>query len=356
MKTHNHLYGEICSFENLLGAARRAESGKRLQEVVGRFRTNLEAEILKLGQELRAQTYRHGRYRVKWITRPKRRMISAAPFRDRVAHHALCGVVMPLFERKMIFDLYSNRAGKGTHAAIRRCQEFSRRFPYVLKCDVRKFFPSMDHAVLKATLRDTIRCRQTLWLLDLIIDASNAQEPVCSVFPDDDLADAALRRVGLPIGNLTSQWFGCIYLDAFDHWVKEELRCPAYVRYVDDFLLFGEDKGQLAAWREAVVAKLASYRLRLNDRKSRVFQTGDGLTFLGQRVWPWRRRLCRPNVTAARRRLRWSVRQYKCGALAKDALLTRWNSWRGHALQADGGALTERLRTELRSYLGAAGA
>lgn len=355
MKTHNQLYGEICSFENLLRAARRAESGKRLQDVVGQFRSNLEAQLLELGQELRAQTYRPGRYRVKWITRPKRRMISAAPFRDRVVHHALCQVVMPLFEQKMIFDLYSNREQKGTHAAIRRCQEFSRRFPYVLKCDVRKFFPSMDHAVMKAALRRTLRCRPTLWLLDTIIDASNAQEPVCSVFPGDDLAVAGLRRVGLPIGNLTSQWFGCIYLGDFDHWVKEELRCPAYVRYVDDFLLFGEDRRQLAAWRVAVAEKLASFRLRLHDRKSRVFQTRDGLTFLGQRVWPWRRRLCRENVAAARRRLRWNVRQYQCGALSRDALLTRWNSWRGHALQAEGAALTEKVRAELRAYLGAAG-
>jgi len=355
MKTHNHLYEEICSFENLLLAARRAESGKRLQQVVGQFRTNIEAQVLDLGRELRAQTYQPGRYREKWITRPKRRMISAAPFRDRVVHHALCQVVMPLFERKMVFDLYSNREGKGTHAAIRRCQEFSRLFRYALKCDVRKFFPSMDHAVLQATLRRTIRCRQTLWLLDVIIDASNAQEPVCSVFPGDDLAVAALRRVGLPIGNLTSQWFGCIYLSDFDHWVKEELRCRGYVRYVDDFLLFGDDKRQLALWREAVAAKLASCRLRLNERKSRVFRTHEGLTFLGQRIWPWRRRLCRENVGAARRRLRWTARQYQCGALAKAALLTRWNSWRGHALQADGAALTERVRTELRAYLGAAG-
>lgn len=355
MKTYYHLYAEICSFENLLLAARKAEAGKRFQQVIGGFRTNIEAEVLQLRRELREQTYRPGGYREKWIERPKRRMISAAPFRDRVVHHAVCNVVMPLFERTMIHDLYSNRTGKGTHAAIHRCQEFCRRFRYVLKCDVRKFFPSMDHTVLKTALRRTIACRDTLWLLDQIIDRSNPQEPVCNVFPGDDLAAAGARRVGLPIGNLTSQWFGCIYLTAFDHWVKEELRCPGYVRYVDDFLLFSDDSAQLAVWRAELRTKLAGCRLHLNDRKSRTYRTRDGVTFLGQRVWPWRRRLCRENVAGARRRLRWNMRQFKHGRLSKAALLTRWNSWRGHAAQADGAALIEKVRAELRMTLGAAG-
>jgi retron-type reverse transcriptase len=355
MITHNQLYAEICSFENLLAAAHRAEQGKRMQDTIGRFRTDLEPELLRLRRELLTKTYTPGAYRETIITRPKRRMISAAPFRDRVVHHALCMVVMPLFERKMIFDLYSNRAGKGTHAAIRRAQHYCGKFDYVLKCDVRKFFPSMDHAVLKDEIRRTIACRDTLWLLDKIIDGSNRQEPVCQIFPGDDMADAATRRVGLPIGNLTSQWFGGVFLTEFDHWVKETLRCPGYVRYVDDFLLFADDKAQLAAWRAAIVQRLTEHRLHLNDRKSRSFPTRDGVTFLGQRIWPGRRRLCRQNVADARRRLRWNVRQYQSRQISKDALLCRWNSWRGHAEQADCGALVEKIKQELRYALGATG-
>lgn len=326
-----------------------------MQHEVGRFRTHAEAELLQLARELRNRTYTPGAYRERWIARPKRRMISAAPFRDRVVHHAVCGVVMPLFERRMIFDLYSNREGKGTHAAIRRCEGFCRRFPYVLKCDIRKYFPSLDHQVLKAELRRTIRCPGALWLLDRIIDHSNRQEPVCTVFAGDDLADAAGRRVGVPIGNLTSQWFGAVYFDRFDHWVKEELRCPAYVRYVDDFLIFGTEKARLAVWRAAIKARLADLRLVLNERKSRVHRVVQGVTFLGQRIWPGRRRICRENVASARRRLRWNVRQYQRGQLSKEALVARWNSWRGHALQADAGPLVERMRQELRYALGVAG-
>ncbi len=290
-----------------------------------------------------------------WIEEPKRRMISAAPYRDRVVHHAVCNVVMPLFERKMIFDLYSNREGKGTHAAIRRCQEFCRRYPYVLKCDVRKYFPSMDHAVLKGIIRRTVRCTETLALLDLIIDNSNPQEPVDKAFPGDDLAEVADRRVGLPIGNLTSQWFGGIYLTPFDHWVKETLRCPAYVRYVDDFLLFAEDKAQLAEWRERIRLALTECRLRLHDLKSRVYRTADGVTFLGQRVWPWKRRLARSNVARARRRLRWNVDCHLAGRLSREGLTQRWASWRGHAMQADTRTLVERMRNDLRERLGGTG-
>ena len=416
VKTHNHLFEAITSFENLIAAVRRAERGKRSQSSVGRFRTNIESEVLELQRQLREKTYSPGAYREKIITRPKERMISAAPFRDRVVHHALCRVVMPLFERRMIPDLYSNRAGKGTHAAIRRCQEFCRQYPYVLKCDIKKFFPSMDHAVLKAIIRRTIRCRSTLWLMDLIIDGSNRQEPVSTVFPGDDLVTAATsrtptshletgtpaerrfgsglardaspfhegriesgapsdsqtesrptgapvsnrplspeRRVGLPIGNVTSQWFGCLYLDAFDHWVKEELRCPGYVRYVDDFLLFGRSKSELNDWRAAIAERLVGFRLRLNERKSRGFPTAQGITYLGQRIWPNRRRLCQANVRAARRRLRWNVRQFKLGHLSREALVSRWNSWRGHAMQADTGALVDRVRKELCDALDATG-
>ena len=355
MKTYNHLFPEICSFENLLRAAQRAESSKRFQDAIGRFHTNLETELLQLQTELSTGSYRPGGYREKIILHPKRRMISAAPFRDRVVHHAVCNVVMPRFEGKMIFDLYSNRAGKGTHAAIRRCQEYGRQFRYVLKCDVQKFFPSMDHAVLKAVVRRTIRCRETLRLLDLIIDGSNSQEAVCNVYPGDDLAAAALRRVGLPIGNLTSQWFGGVYLNAFDHWVKETLRCPGYLRYVDDFLLFGNDKPSLTQWREAVAEKLGDCRLRLNDRKSRIYPVKDGVTFLGQRIWPWRKRLCRQNVATARRRLRWNVRQFQRQILSRDALECRWNSWRGHASQAGAESLLNRMRKELQHDLGTTG-
>ena len=238
--------------------------------------------------------------------------------------------------------------------AARSCER-GKRYLYVLKCDIRKFYPSIDLEILKQIVRRTVRCRETLWLMDTLIDHSNPQEPVCNLFPGDDLAEAAERRVGLPIGNLTSQWFGGIYLTPFDHWVKQELRCSGYLRYVDDFLLFSDDKAELRDWRAAIVERLAQVRLRLHAGKSRTHRVADGVTFLGQRVWPGKQRLCRPNVVAARRRLRWNVRQYTAGTITKEALTARWMSWRGHALQADTETLVANLRRELAEQLGPAG-
>jgi RNA-directed DNA polymerase len=348
MKTHKHLFERIVEFPNLLEALRLATRGRKFLQQPGEFNTRRERGIIALKHELESGEWRPGRYTTHHIHYPKKRMISAAPFRDRIVQHALCRITMPLFERRMIHDLYSNRQGKGTHTAIARAQHHLRRHRYVLKGDIRKFFPSMDHQVLKETLRRTIACPRTLELFDLIIDGSNPQEPVFNLFPGDDLAVAASRRVGLPIGNLTSQWFGGIYLDRFDHWVLEDLHAPGYVRYVDDFLVFGDSKAQLAEWREAIVEKLAAFRLKVNARKTRCFRANDGITFLGQRVWPHVRRLTRQNVVAARRRLLWNVRSYHAGDLTKDDLTRRWQSWKGHATQANAHALIENLRSQLR--------
>ena len=220
MKTFGNLYGQITSFDNLLLAARNARKGKRFQANVAQFDFQLERNLFQLLQELQSKTYRPGVYHSFIISEPKERMISAAPYRDRVVHHALCNVTAPIFERTFIYDSYANRRGKGTHAAILRFQHYARRYPYVLKCDIRKFFPSIDHALLKQELRWKITCPDTLWLIDAIIDNSNPQEEHLVYFPGDDLFTPHQRRHGLPIGNLTSQWWGNIYLNRFDHFYR----------------------------------------------------------------------------------------------------------------------------------------
>ena len=160
-------------------------------------------------------------------------------------HHALTSVLEPIFEPTFIHDSYACRAGKGTHAAVRRAQHFSRRFPYVLKADVRKFFPSMDHQILKDLVARKIKDPHVLWLVAKIIDSSNPQEPVWIWFPGDDLFTPSERRRGIPIGNQTSQFFANVYLNPLDHFVKDRLRAGGYVRYVDDLLVFAHEKRQL---------------------------------------------------------------------------------------------------------------
>src|SRR5262245_48434567 len=252
MKRVGHLWDRLVRFANLLRAAEKACLGKRFRPDVARFHFDLERELWQLHDELTKKTYRPGPYRTFVIREPKLRQISAAPYRDRIVHHALTQVLEPIFERFFLPDSYACRPGKGTHAAVRRCQQFARRFRYVRKADVQKFFPSLDHQVLKGLLARKIKDPDVLWLAGRIIDHSNPQEEVSLWFPGDELFTPGERRRGLPIGNQTSQFFANVFLDPLDHFVKDNLGAGGYVRYCDDFLVFADDKGFLADDRRQV--------------------------------------------------------------------------------------------------------
>jgi RNA-directed DNA polymerase len=337
-KTFKNLYPQVYSFENLYQAFRQARrGGKRKKETVAAFELDLEANLWQLHQELRAQTYRPGPYHNFYVRERKLRLISAAPFRDRVVHHALCNVIQPIFERRFIHDSYACRLGKGTHRAVDRAQAFARRRRYVLQCDIQQFFPSVDHQVLRSFLSHHIADEQALWLIDLIL-ASGAGilsgEVRTKWFPGDDLFAAARPR-GLPIGNLTSQNWANVYLDRLDHFVKEDLRCRCYLRYCDDFLLFHDDKAQLWQWREAIIGFLAALRLCLHKDRAVVFPTHTGIAWLGFRVFPHHRLLRRDNAKAFRRRMRHMREAYQAGRLDPQQAQTSIQSWIAHASHAN---------------------
>lgn len=170
------MYDDLTSWDNLLLAYRRAAQGKRGQANVAAFEYRREENLLRLQQELQNKTYRPVRYHSFFIHEPKRRLISAAPFYDRVVHHALCNLIDPLFERSFISDSYANRVGKGTHRALDRCQQLARRFPYVLQADVRQFFPAIDHAILRQILARKIEDQAVLWLIDQILASSLSEK------------------------------------------------------------------------------------------------------------------------------------------------------------------------------------
>ncbi len=209
------MYAKLSSWENLLLAFRRAAKGKRGRPNVAAFEYRLEENLLELQEELCTRTYCPRPYTSFYIHEPKRRLISAAPFRDRV-------------------------------------QKLARRFPYVLQCDIRQFFPSIDHAILRDILAGKIGDSGILWLIDRILESGIGvlkADYEMVYFSGDDLF-AVNRARGLPIGNLTSQFWANCYLNPFDHFVKRELRCPGYVRYVDDFLLFGKEKVAIWGWKK----------------------------------------------------------------------------------------------------------
>lgn len=343
MQRYGHLWGRMISFENLLRAAEKAMRGKRFRPSTSRFHFYLEQELWQLHRELAGKTYQPGRYRTFHVFEPKKRMISAAPYRDRVVHHALTGMLEPIFERSFIHDSYACRKGKGTHAAVRRTQDFSRKFRYVWKADIRKFFPSMDHQVLKRLIARKIKDPDVRWLADRIIDGSNPQESITMWFPGDDLFTPGERRRGIPIGNQTSQFFANVYLDPLDHFIKDRLAVKAYVRYVDDFLAFSNSKSHLAEIRQQVAELLSGLRLGLHSTKNVIFPVSEGIRFLGYRVFSTHRLIVKENVHRFRRRARKMQRQYHEWEIGPGEVRQRLMSWCGHARQADTYQLRRRL-------------
>jgi RNA-directed DNA polymerase len=347
MKRHTHLWPEIISFDNLVLAARRAQKGKRFCDNVLAFNYNLERELLKIHHDLTTQTYKPGAYRTFQVKEPKPRMISAAPYRDRVVHHALCSVIMPIFERTFIHASYANRSGFGTHRALRQFIRFTRTHRYILQCDIQKYFPSIDHEILKQIVRRKIKCPNTLWLVDTIIDGSNPQEPSVHYFPGDELLTPLERRRGLPIGNLTSQCFSNVYLNGFDHFVKEQLKATCYLRYVDDFAFFSDDREFLKDAREAIEGYLASVRLKIHPVKSQLFETQIGANFVGFRVTGDRIRVRNENLRRGRRRLKRLKRRYSKNRVSFKQLTQSVQSWGAHLTHADTWNLRHRIFTPL---------
>ncbi|MDL1911162.1 RNA-directed DNA polymerase [Chloroflexi bacterium CFX6] len=299
------LQDRLCEWRNISLAYQNASRGKRGRGATASFEMLLADNLLELQKELEEQTYQPGGYTSFHIHEPKKRLISAAPFRDRVVHHALCNITVPYFERLFIPDSYANQTGKGTHRALDRCTQFARRYKYVLQCDVKQFFPSIDHAVLREILAKMLPDESVMWLVDRILASGRgvlSEEYEMVYFPHDDLF-ASQRPRGLPIGNLTSQWWANCYLNPFDQFIKRELGCRGYVRYVDDFLLFSDSKLELLYWRERILERLEKFRLTLHEGSAYPKPVTEGIPFLGFQIFPQHRRLKSRKGYAFRRKL-----------------------------------------------------
>lgn len=343
MKRTGNLWPKVSSFANLLAAAKRAAAGKRSRPDVAAFTLNLESELVQIRRELLDGSYQPGRYRSFQVMDPKPRLISAAPFRDRIVHHALTQVLEPIFERRFSKDSFACRTGFGVHRALNRAMYGARRCPYVLKCDVRKYFASVDHEILNGLLARVVKCRRTLDLAAKIIDASNPQEEAVSYFPGDDLFTPFERQRGLPLGNQTSQFFANVYLNPLDQIVNRELRPEVYVRYVDDFLVFSSSKQRLREMRTQIENALCTLRVAIHPRKSRIYRSSDGVTFLGWRIFPEHTRLVRENVTRFRQRMRDLQAEYELGRIGWDEIRPRVRAWIAHAAHGN----TWKLRREV---------
>ncbi len=337
------VFDDVASFAALLAAARRAAQGKRERPDAAAFFCHLESQLLYLSDALYAGTWRPGGYRKVQVREPKVRHIFIASFADRVVHQALHGVLGPLAQRQFIPDSFASIPGRGQHRAIDRYEHFRDRHPWVLRCDIYRFFPSIDHAVAKADARRFVACPRTLALLDAVIDGSNPQEPVAAYFPGDDLFTPHERRRGLPLGNLTSQWLGNVVMNPLDHFIKERLRVRGYLRYLDDFALFCHSQEE--GWHLAAEVQnfLNARRLRLHPDKTEVLPCQQPTRFLGLELWPGgHRRLPVANVSRAARRLADYREAYAQGLINKDQVCQGMNGWIAHARHADTWQLRHR--------------
>lgn len=334
---YSEAFQKLCSLPHLLHAFQRAAAGKRRKIAVAAFEFQLMDHLLKLRDELISGSYAPGAYTHFLIHEPKRRKISAALFRDRVVHHALCSIIEPRFEKVFIPDNYANRVGKGTHRAIDRLQHFCRHYQYVLRCDIRQHFASIDHAILLDNLRTHIPEPDLMALNEKIIAGGCdvlADEYTMVWFPGDDLL-AACRPRGLPIGNLTSQLWSNCYLHDFDLFIKRELGCKAYLRYVDDFALFANSKQQLWQWKKALQSRLAQLRLTIHEHKAQVAPAAQGVPWLGFVVYPDFRKIKARKAKHATRRLNQRYIAYCDGHISFAEFDASVQGWINHVRFAD---------------------
>ena len=298
-------------------------------------------------------TYSPGAYRQFTVYERKPRLISVAPFRDRVVHHAVMHVLEPLLDQRFIPDTYACRKNKGVHRAVDRYQQFAREYAYVLKLDIRRYFPSIDRTILIQQLDRRIKDKSVLDLLHRIIDNGPETGGPVQFFPGDDLVSVSERRRGLPIGNLTSQFFANLYLDEFDHWLKESQRVKGYLRYVDDIYLLDNDTQRLWALRDAVAGKLQEIRLALHADKTQIYRTTERVDVLGYKVSRYRRWLRNDNGFRFRRRLRHMSHLYQTGDMDWPTLNASVQSWIGHARHAETAGLREVIFSQVSFRRGA---
>lgn len=329
MSTDGDMFEAVVAFDALVAAQARAFRGARRNRDAMAFRFHRESECLQLQRELLARTYRPRPYRTFSILDPKPRTISAAAFRDRVVHHALCAVLEPIFERHAVAHSYACRVGKGTHRAVAQVRRWTRRFPFFLKMDVRKYFETVPHDRLKAALARVVPDPGVRWLAGVFIDHGAPGSP---------------PGIGLPIGNLTSQHFANFYLGALDRHVLEGIGVAAYARYMDDLVFLDVSKAHLRQVEREVTSYLGgALGLAVRSEITTLAPVTEGLPFLGLRVWPGCVRL----AGATRRRFIAGLRELdslrSANRLTDDACERSMASRFGHVAHWDTGALRRSL-------------
>jgi retron-type reverse transcriptase len=327
MKRYGNLFNELCSYENLFLAYKKARKHKTTKHYVLKFEEKLEDNLLLLRSELLLHCYKP-KPLVNFIIRdPKTRKISKSDFKDRVVHHALCNIIEPIFEKKFIYDSYANRKGKGTLKAIERFDCFKRKVSvnniqkcFVLKADIKHYFDEVNHNALIDIIKNDIKDPNIIWLIKVILKNYKGKTPYR----------------GRPLGNLTSQFFANIYLNELDHYVKSVLNIKYYIRYVDDFVIFGKNECELMNYKNQINQFIKnSLQIELHPEKCKIIQLNRGIPFLGFRIFYYHRILKRSNVTKFKNNLKILKYRYNQDLINYDSIYNKFEGWIAYSKNAD---------------------
>jgi len=348
MKIYRNIFDEIISPENLFSAWDNFKIGKQKKKDVRRFEWELEKNIFQLHRELRGRSYRHGSYSSFYIRDPKQRHIHKAKVRDRIFHHAVFSVLNSVFEPTFISYSFSCRFNKGTHKGVLALEKSITKTGknysqpcFVLKCDVRKFFGTVDHGILMSILRKRIKDQGAMWLIKEIVNSFSS-----------DQSDIFMAR-GLPIGNLTSQLFANIYLNELDQFVKNELKLKYYARYTDDFVIICNNKEELKNILEKIRFFLKEkLSLELHPKKIVIRKQSQGIDFLGYVVLPHCRLLRTKTKKRIFKKMKMRIVQHKAGEIDKKSLDQSLQSYLGVLSHADTHKLKQELLNQFWFWLG----
>lgn len=344
MNTYTRLYQKVCSYSNLELAFRKARKRKTRKPYVIEFEKNMKDNLMLLRSELLLHAYKPLPLRDKIIKDPKTRRISISHFRDRIVHHAICNLIEPIFDKKFIADSFANRKGKGTLAAMERLDAFKNRVSksqtivqkfggnnirgFFFKGDIKKYFDTVSHERLMQIISKTIRDKELLFLIRKILKNHNT----------------VLEGRGMPLGNLTSQFFANVYLNELDQFVKHELKAKYYLRYVDDFVILSNSLIKLEEYKERIDSFLKEELLiELNHDKSKIKPLSRGIEFLGYRNYAYHKLLRMRNIRRAYKRLEEHKKEHAETRISYDKAYASIAGWLAYAKKAN----TYKLRKKM---------
>ncbi|MDO8528669.1 MAG: reverse transcriptase domain-containing protein [Nanoarchaeota archaeon] len=327
MNTDN-LYDEIISMKNLFLAYKKAKKGKTKKDYVKRFEENLISNLKTLNNELKNQTYKPAPLKTFILRDPKTRKISKSAFRDRIVHHALIRIIEPIFDKIFIYDSCANRIGKGTLFAIKRFDRFKRKVTcnlrkeaFCLKADIKHYFQEMNREVLIRIIQEKIKCIKTTHLIRLILDNFN-------------------KDTGMPLGNLTSQFFANVYLNELDYFIKHRLKIEHYIRYVDDFIILHGSREQLEIWKLRIDKFLEeNLKIELHKEKSKIISLSRGVDFVGFRNFYHFRLLRKRNI----KKMNLKIKEFNDNKISKEKFVEILQGWNAYTKWSNSYQLKEKF-------------